>query len=132
LANDIQEVARVIDRLELFFVEEDIAPQQGMRFCLAIDELITNIMSYGLVDRSDGEISLTVEHREAALHAEIVDNGPEFDPFSKEVHAPSGTLDERKIGGLGITLVKAVMDSLEYQYDGGFNRLKIKMKLTAA
>ena len=99
---------------------------------MAIDELITNIMSYGLVDRSDGEISLTVEHREAALHAEIVDNGPEFDPFSKEVHAPSGPLDERKIGGLGITLVKAVMDSLEYQYDGGFNRLKIKMKLTAA
>ena len=132
LANDIQEVARVIDRLELFFVEEDIAPQQGMRFCLAIDELITNIMSYGLVDRSDGEISLTVEHREAALHAEIVDSGPEFDPFSKEVHAPSGPLDEREIGGLGITLVKAVMDSLEYQYDGGFNRLKIKMKLTAA
>lgn len=132
LANDIQEVARVIDRLELFFDEEDIAPQQGMRFCLAIDELITNILSYGLVDRGDGEISLTVEHSEAALHAEIVDNGPEFDPFSANLHAPSGPLEERDVGGLGITLVKAMMDSLEYQYDGGFNRLKIKMKLPAA
>ena len=132
LANDLQEVARVIDRLELFFVEEDIAPQQGLRFCLAIDELITNILSYGLVDRTDGEISLAVEHREGALLAEIVDNGPKFDPVSTETQAPSGSLEEREAGGLGITLVKAVMDSLEYQHDGGCNRLKIKMKLPAA
>ena len=131
LANDIQEVANVIDRLELFFVEEAIDLKQGLRFCLAIDELITNILSYGLVDRSDGAVSLLVEHRDGELHAEIADNGPKFDPFSVETHAPSGSLAEREVGGLGIVLVKAVMDSLEYQHDGGFNRLKIKMKLSA-
>jgi anti-sigma regulatory factor (Ser/Thr protein kinase) len=132
LANDIQEVAHVIDRLELFFVEEDIELKEGLRFCLAIDELITNILSYGLVDRIDGEVSLLVKHEDGALHAEIADNGPKFDPSSVETHAPSGSLAEREVGGLGIVLVKAVMDSLEYQHDGGFNRLKVTMKLPAA
>ena len=132
LANDLQEVARVIDMLELFCVEEGILPQQGLRFCLALDELITNILSYGLAGRDDGTITLTVEHRDGALHAELADNGPAFDPFVSDVEAPSGPVEERKVGGLGITLVKAMMDRLEYRRDGGFNRLNMEMKIPVA
>jgi serine/threonine-protein kinase RsbW len=129
LANDVQEVARVIDRIELFCDEESIMPQKGLRFSLALDELITNILSYGLADRTDGQISLTVDHSDGMLHAKIADNGPQFDPFAAEVHAPTGTIEERKVGGLGIALVKSVMDHLEYRREGGFNRLKLSMKL---
>jgi len=129
LANDLQEVARVIDRIELFCEEESIMPQQGMRFCLALDELITNILSYGLAGRPDGEITLTVEHFDGALQAEIADNGPQFDPFAVEVLPPTGTIEEREVGGVGIALVKAVMDRREYRRDGTFNRLKLSMKL---
>lgn len=129
LANDLQEVARVIDRIELFCEDESIMPQQGLRFCLALDELITNILSYGLAGRQDGEIALTVEHIDGALQAEIADNGPQFDPFAAEVLAPTGTIEEREVGGVGIALVKAVMDRREYRHDGTFNRLKLSMKL---
>jgi anti-sigma regulatory factor (Ser/Thr protein kinase) len=132
LANDLQEVARVIDRLELFCAEEDIVPQQGLRFCLALDELITNILSHGLVGRDDGVISLTVEHKDGALHAELADNGPQFDPLTAEINAPSGSVEERQIGGLGIALIRTVMDRLDYRREGGFNRLKMEMKVSAA
>ena len=132
LANDLQEVARVIDLLEMFCAEEGIVPQQGLRFCLALDELITNILSYGLAGRDDGVITLTVEHRNGALHADLADNGPPFDPFVSDVHAPSGSVEEREVGGLGITLVKAMMDRLEYRRDGGLNRLNMEMKIPVA
>jgi len=132
LANDLQEVARVIDRVETFCAEEDIVPQQCLRFGLALDELITNILSYGLVGRDDGVITLTVEHRDGALQAELADNGPEFDPFASEIHAPSGPVEDREVGGLGIALIRAVMDRLDYRREGGFNRLKMEMKISAA
>lgn len=131
LANDIQEVARVIDSIEAFCVEQSINPQQGLRFSLALDEIITNILSYGLAGRSDGKITLLVEHKQNALHAEIADNGPQFDPFAQDLQSPSGSLEEREVGGLGIALVTAVMDKLEYRRDGEVNRLNIAMKLSA-
>ena len=132
LANDLQEVARVIDRLEVFCADEGIILQQGLRFCLALDELITNILSYGLAGRGDGVITLSVEHRAGALHAELADNGPPFDPLGAAIDAPSGSIEERDVGGLGIALVKAVMDRLEYRHEGGFNRLCMEMKIQAA
>jgi anti-sigma regulatory factor (Ser/Thr protein kinase) len=132
LANDLQEVARVIDRLEVFCAEEDIVPQQGLRFCLALDELITNILSHGLVGRDDGVITLTVQHRAGALHAELADNGPHFDPLTAEINAPSGSVEDRQIGGLGIALIRTVMDRLDYRREGGFNRLKMEMTVSAA
>ena len=48
LANDVQEVGRVIDSLEEFGAAQGIAPEQSLRFGLALDELITNIISHGL------------------------------------------------------------------------------------
>ena len=58
LANDVQEVARVIDSLEEFGAANGIPAEQSLRFGLALDELITNIVSYGLAGRSDAVITL--------------------------------------------------------------------------
>lgn len=132
LANDVQEVGRVIDNLEEFGAAEGIAPGQSLRFGLALDELITNIISYGLAGRSDGIITLSIEHADGALRAELADNGPPFDPLAAETAKPGGAVEERAVGGLGITLVKTVMDRLDYRRDGGFNRVNMEMKLKAA
>ena len=59
LLNDVQEVGRVIDTLEEFGAARGIAPEQTLRFGLALDELITNIVSHGMAGRSDGTIRLT-------------------------------------------------------------------------
>ena len=132
LANDVQEVGRVIDSLEEFGAAEGIAPGQSLRFGLALDELITNIISYGLAGRSDGIITLSIEHADGALRAELADNGPPFDPLAAETVAPDGPIEEHAVGGLGLTLVKTVMDRLDYRRDGGFNRVNMEMKLKAA
>lgn len=132
LANDVQEVARVIDSLEEFGASQGIAPEQALRFGLVLDELITNIISYGLQGRSDGTIQLAIEHANGKLSAELVDDGPPFDPLAAETEMPEGDIEHRQVGGLGLTLVKSFMDRLDYRRVGGFNRLHMEMKLKAA
>ena len=99
---------------------------------MALDELITNIISYGLAGREDGTIRLIIEHGDGVLSAELIDDGPPFDPLQAEIEAPTGDIEERRIGGLGIALVKASMDRLGYKRDGGLNRLNLAMNLKAA
>jgi serine/threonine-protein kinase RsbW len=132
LGNDVQEVGRVIDSLEEFGARHGIAPEQSLRFALALDELITNIISHGFAGRSGGTIRLIVEHEDGVLSAELVDDGPPFDPFKAELKLPTGEIEDRKVGGLGIALVKSAMDRLGYRRDGGFNRVNVEMKLKAA
>lgn len=132
LANDVQEVARVIDTLEEFGAENGVPAAQSLRFGLALDELITNIISYGLAGRSDATISLAIEHRDGLLHAELADNGPPFDPLQAETVPPAGDIETREVGGLGLTIVKSFMDRLDYRRVDGFNRLTLEMNVKAA
>ena len=132
LANDVQEVARVIDSLEEFGAANGIPAEQSLRFGLALDELITNIVSYGLAGRGDAIITLAIEHRDGALCAELDDNGPPFDPLAAGAAPPSGDLETREVGGLGLTLVKSFMDRLDYRRVDGFNRVTMEMKVKAA
>ena len=131
LANDVEEVGRVIDSLEEFGESHGVPRDQSLRFGLALDELITNIISYGLAGR-DAVITLSIEHAEGALRAELADNGPPFDPLTAEIELQDGPMEDREIGGLGLTLVRTLMDRLDYKREDGFNRLKLEMKLKAA
>lgn len=132
LANDVQEVARVIDSLEEFGAANGIPPAQSLRFGLALDELITNIVTYGLAGRDDAVITLAIEHRDGALCAVLDDNGPPFDPLAADATPPSGDIESRAVGGLGLTLVKSIMDRLDYRRVDGFNRLTMEMNVKAA
>ena len=132
LTNDVQEVARVIDTLEEFGAENGVPVSQSLRFGLVLDELITNIISYGLAGRSDGTISLAIEHRDGVLHAERADNGPPFDPLAADATPPGGDIETREVGGLGLTIVKSFMDRLDYRRVDGLNRLTMEMNVKAA
>lgn len=132
LANDVQEVGRVIDSLEAFGAENGIPPAEALRFGLALDELITNIISHGLAGRDAATIRLTIEHDAGVLRAELHDDGLPFDPLTAEIELPDGDVEDRKIGGLGVALVRRIMDRLDYRREDGFNCLKMEMKLKAA
>jgi anti-sigma regulatory factor (Ser/Thr protein kinase) len=132
LANDLQEVGRVIDCLEEFGAANGLPSEQSLRFGLVLDELITNIISYGLKGRSDGAITLSIELCDGVLHAELADDGPAFDPLAAKTAAPAGDIESRQVGGLGIMLVKSFMDRLDYRRVDGLNRLTMEMNVKAA
>ena len=92
---------------------------------LVTEELLTNVINHG---RSGGpaprvELALIPRHDEIEIHFD--DDGPAFDPLSlptPDVHAP---LEEREPGGLGVHLVRELMDSVSYRREKGWNRLTL-------
>ena len=97
-----------------------------MNLNLSLDELITNIVSYGYRDSDEHEIRVTMTEQSGSLVVVLEDDGMAFDPFTD---APEPDLEagveERPIGGLGVYLVKTLMDEVAYERLDGRNRITL-------
>ena len=132
IESDIAEVARVIDEVEVFGERCRLPPKTIFQLKLALDELITNIVSHGFVDGRKGVIHLLLELKDDRIAAELVDNGIAFNPLEVDVPELSDDIDEVRIGGLGLRFVRTYVDRLDYRRDGGLNRLRLEKDLAAA
>lgn len=97
---------------------------------VAIDELFSNIAYYAY-NSETGLVTVRVEIEEAPLSVEVtfIDQGVPYDPLSKEDPDVTLAAEERKIGGLGIYMVKKSMDAVTYEYKDGQNILRIKKNI---
>lgn len=126
LQNNLDELEKLSIVLEEFFAEHAIDSQTLFQVNLALDELVTNIISYGYTDDLVHEILLELNFSQNILTLTIADDGKEFDPL--RIPEPDVTLsvEERQIGGLGIMFVRKTMDTVEYQRRDGRNILSLK------
>ena len=99
---------------------------------LGLDELFTNIISYGFEDESEHQIKFTLAKAKETLVVEVEDDGIPFNPLDEAGPEVSRDLDSINIGGLGIHLVKKMMDDIEYQRVEGKNKLILKKCVAAA
>lgn len=129
---DMAEVARVLDEVEAFAERHGFPAKKTFQLNLVLDELITNIVSYGFEGRTDGGIYLSIAYDKGVVSAELVDNGRAFNPLEAEIPEHSEDIEERRIGGLGLKFVRTYMDRLDYRRDGAFNRLGLQMNMNAA
>lgn len=99
------------------------------RVNLVLEELGLNIINHGRTEDLQ-EIEITLTSEPESLTIEIVDNGRPFDPVKE---APEPDLDsgvsERAVGGLGVYLVRTMMDEMHYRRDGGRNYLTLVKEL---
>lgn len=97
---------------------------------IAIDEVYSNIANYGY-DGLDGEVSVTLETaaEPPAVLLTFIDEGKPFNPLGREDPNVKLPARERKIGGLGIFMVKKSMDDVQYEYREGKNILTIRKTL---
>lgn len=98
-----------------------------MQIDLTVEEIFVNIAHYAYEDKC-GKAEITVEllMDPAGIHIEFRDAGVPYDPLSHKDPDVTLTAEERRIGGLGIYLVKQQMDHLTYQRDGEENLLTIE------
>jgi len=93
---------------------------------ICLDELFTNIVSYGFVDDLEHIIRFTINVDNNMLTMNIEDDGIPFNPLEKkDPEIPAGLIDV-KIGGLGIHIVRKLMDDISYERDRGKNKLTMK------
>ena len=116
---------------------EDLAEQDGwppdllFKVNLALEELGLNIMDYGL-ERPEQEIEITLKADEDSLVIEIMDEGRPFDPLTDAPEPDlSLPIEDRRVGGLGIHLVRTMMDDMQYRREQGRNHLTLVTRKTA-
>ncbi|MDP3396153.1 MAG: ATP-binding protein [Methanoregula sp.] len=104
------------------FSEEDILDSQ-----LAVEEAITNVIVHGY-EKKAGKIVITCRITHGFAEVQIEDSAPPFNPLSIPNPDISVNIEERKIGGLGIFLIRQVMDDIVYRYEDGKNILVMVKK----
>lgn len=132
LANDLAEIPRLAETVEEFFDAQGLPPKLAFNFNLALDELLTNVISYAFEPGTAHEIAVRLTVADGQVTAELEDDGPAFDPLT-EAQAPvlDGDIDDRPIGGLGIHFVKTMMDDVRYERHGDRNRLTLSKRADA-
>ena len=126
IKNEISEIAVLRESLSAFYSRHGFSAKMINGLNLAIDEILTNIISYGFSDKNRHEISVSVTAGNAEVLIEIKDDGWQFNPLEAPPPDVDMALDDRPLGGLGIFLVKKLMDSIEYKHEEGRNILVMK------
>jgi anti-sigma regulatory factor (Ser/Thr protein kinase) len=98
---------------------------------MALDDLLANIISYGYVDDSHHLISIKLSLVGDSVVVVITDDGLPFNPFTREGPDTDLSLEEREIGGLGLLLVKNVIDETYYKRHVNKNVITLVKKLTS-
>ncbi len=96
---------------------------------LALDEVVTNVVVHGFDNPANEEVEARITVREGVITAEVEDGGRPFNPLDAPPPDLNAPLDERAIGGLGIHLVKSLMDRVEYRREGAKNVLTVRKRI---
>jgi anti-sigma regulatory factor (Ser/Thr protein kinase) len=97
---------------------------------LSVEEIFVNIASYAYGEgEGEAEISLDFSEEDNMLTITFRDSGLPYDPLAKEDPDVTLSLEERKIGGLGIFMVKKNVDEMDYEYKDGQNILYLRKKI---
>ena len=132
LSPRLSAVRSLAQMVEEFGDANRLPDQQIYMVNLALDELITNTVSYGLRGVARPKIEVTLQVSDTMLVLSMVDNGRKFDPTESMHPDLSSPVEERPVGGLGLHLIKAFADRVKYEYAEGRNRLTLEHDLTPA
>ena len=129
LRNDLSELERMAQAVSAWCEGNSVPADTEFQVNLALDEIVSNIKRYGWKDKGEHQIQVRVYRLESELTVEVEDDAVPFNPL--EVPAPdiARPLEDRSIGGLGIHLVRQIMDSLAYRRHDGNNLLSMKKKM---
>jgi anti-sigma regulatory factor (Ser/Thr protein kinase) len=123
LRNDPAETERVTASVTEFGARHALPDRIVSHVNLALDEAITNIVFYAYDDADDHEITVRISLAHGMLTAELVDDGRAFDPLQVAAPNLAAPLEERAVGGLGIHLIRHLIDDIQYRREGDRNHL---------
>jgi sigma-B regulation protein RsbU (phosphoserine phosphatase) len=129
LANDLPEIPNLAHHVREFGERNNLSERIIHDMNLALEELIANIISYAYEDSMGHDITITMNLTDKDLILEVKDDGKPFNPLQAPEPDIEKPLEERKVGGLGIFLIRNLMDTLDYKREEGYNILVIKKKV---
>lgn len=127
LKNDLAEIAKLPEALGLLGTQHALSPRLLGRVRLALEEVVTNAITHGFGGSGEHVIRIDLSVEGGTLTARVEDDGLAFDPLGQSAPDTSASLDERGVGGLGIHIVRRLMDDVQYERVGDRNVLTIKV-----
>lgn len=123
LRNQIEETRRMATFLEQIGEELNLSPEVSFNIHLALEEAVTNVIMYAYPQDEEHTFTLTMRQIDNRLIFKVIDSGKEFDPTLHPEANVTLSLEERPIGGLGIFLIRNIMQAVEYRREDGKNIL---------
>ncbi len=129
LPNDVQAVPQLNEFIDGICEALEFDMTLTMKMNLAIEEAVVNVMNYAYPEGTAGDVDILAKANDERLEFVISDSGTPFDPTGKEEADTTLSAEERPIGGLGIFLVRQIMDSINYERIDGKNVLTLDKRL---
>ena len=128
LPNDIETIPQLNEFIDTVAEEVGLDMSLTMSLNLALEEAVVNVMDYAYSEGQRGDVDIEVTADQQWLTFVISDTGIAFDPTAKEDVDTTLSAEERPIGGLGIFLVRQLMDVIDYKREGNKNVLTLRKK----
>ena len=129
LANEISEISRLNGFIEDIGEEFSLTPDVVFNLNLVLEEAVVNIINYAYPKEEYQSIYLSARLHEGSIVLILTDTGKEFDPTMAPEADVTLSADEREIGGLGIFLIRQIMNEVRYERIDGKNILTLEKKL---
>ncbi len=126
LANRRNEIGRLLDAVEAFGNEHNLGPDLVHRLSLALDEVVANVVRHAYDEAGAERIDVRLWLEADLIVAEVEDGGRPFDPLQVAPPDLDAPVEDRPVGGLGLHILRTVMDRLTYERRGDRNVLRME------
>ena len=129
LANDISEISKLATFIEEVGEAFALPPDVVFNLNLVLEEAVVNVINYAYPKEEHQYIYLSAHLHEESIVLVLTDTGKEFDPTLAPEADITLSIDDREIGGLGIFLIRQIMNEVRYERIDGKNVLTLEKKL---
>ena len=129
LTNDISEISKLNEFVEEIGNECSLTPDVVFNVNLVLEEAIVNVINYAYPKEKHESIYLSAQLHEGSIVFVLTDTGMQFDPTKAPEADITLSLEDRPIGGLGIFLIRQIMNEVSYERIDGKNVLTLSKKL---
>jgi serine/threonine-protein kinase RsbW len=130
--SDAEQLGALTQFLRQFWADASLPPAQALAFELALEEVFMNVVRHGSPDGTTPRVEVSLSLRDSGLVMTIEDDGPPFDPLTVPPPDVTASLGARPVGGLGVFLVRQMMDAVSYQRVGSRNQLRLTKEIAPA
>lgn len=129
LANDLSEISRLNGFIEEIGEEFSLTPDVVFNLNLVLEEAVVNVINYAYPKEEHESIYLSAKIQDGSIIFVLSDTGKEFDPTLVPDADITLSAEDRQIGGLGIFLIRQIMNEVKYERIDGKNVLTLEKKL---
>ena len=127
--SQLSEIRRAGEMVDEFAARHGLGEEDVNALHIVLDEILSNCIRHGLAGAESHAIAVTLDLSGRDIRIEVEDDGVAYDPTQAPAPVLEGSLEERRDGGLGMTFVRGLTDSVEYRRVSGWNRLVMRRRL---